>query len=114
MRAAIYHTEDLTLETIELGAVYHVHAPSTGEPWALYEVSDDCGVSSIEPLDVPDGWDDAYEYAMGDESIWPRIVHLARDADLAHADLEIAVVPLKDEEMDTESYALLHRFTWPY
>ena len=53
MSSTIYRTEDPTLETIELGAVYRIHAPRTGESWTLYKVSDDCGVSSIEPLDVP-------------------------------------------------------------
>lgn len=114
MSTATYRTEDPTLETIEFGAVYSTHTPRTGEPWALYKIADDCSVSSIEPLDVPDGWDDAYEYAMADENIWPRIAHLAHDADLAHANLEVAVVPLDDEGMDAVSCALLHRFSWPY
>lgn len=114
MRLAIHRIEDPDLKTIELGAIYHTHAPSSGEPWVLYKIGDSCGVDSIEPLDVPDGWDDAYEYAVVGEPIWPRIAHLARDADLAHANLEIAIVPIVDEEMVTESRALLHRFSWPY
>ena len=54
MSTTIYLTEDPALETVEFGAVYRIRAPRTGEPWNLYRVSDDCGVSSIEPLDVPD------------------------------------------------------------
>lgn len=114
MSTTIYRTEDPALETVEFGAVYRIRAPRTGEPWTLYEVDDDCGVSSIEPLDVPDGWDDAYEFAVGDENIWPRLAHLAMDAYLAHAILEIAVVPILDEEADVDSRALLHRSTWSY
>lgn len=114
MSDAIYRTDDPALETIEFGAVYRTHAPRTGDPWVLYKAAGDCGVDSIEPLEVPDDWDDAYEYAMDDEPVWPHIKHLARDADLAHATLEVAVVPLVDEDMVTESCALLHRFTWPY
>ena len=114
MNTAIYRAEDPALETVEYGAVYQIRAPRTGEPWTLYKVSDDCGVSSIEPLDVPDGWDDSYEYPMADTRIWPRITRLARDADLAHADLEVALVPVVDEETVTDSRALLYRFTWPY
>lgn len=114
MSATIYRTEDPALETIEFGAVYRIRVPRTGEPWTLHKVADDCGVIFIEPLEIPDGWDDAYEYAIAGEPIWPYIVHLAQDADLAHADLDIAVVPLVDEEMDTESRALLHRLTWSY
>ena len=114
MRLAIHRIEDPDLKTIEFGAVYSIHAPSTGEPWVLYKIADDCGVSSIEPLEVPVGWDDAYEYVVGDENIWSFIAHLAHDADLAHADLEIAIVPLIDEELVSESHALLHRFSWPY
>lgn len=74
MSTTIYRTEDPTLETVEFGAVYRIHAPRTGEPWNLYKVSDDCGVSSVEPLDVPDGWDDAYEYAVSDEEVGPQCV----------------------------------------
>lgn len=114
MSTTIYRTEDPALETAEPGAVYRIRAPRTGEPWNLYKVSDDCGVSSIEPLEVPDGWDDSYEYAMDDTGIWPRLTHLAMDAYLAHAILEVTVVPVVDEEMVTESRALLHRFSWPY
>lgn len=114
MSAAIYRTEDPALETVEFGAVYQIHAPRTGDPWTLYKVSDDCGVDSIEPLEVPDGWDDSYEYAMADTRIWPRITRLARDADLTNADLEVALVPVVDEGTDTDSCALLYRFVWPY
>lgn len=105
---------DTTLETIEFGASYHVRVPSTGEDWALVKIANDCGVDSIDPLDVPDGWDDAYEYAMGDSSNWSRITRLAMDADLANADLVIALVPVIDGGMRTESCALLYRFVWPY
>lgn len=114
MSVAIYHSEDPTLETVEFGTIYRVHAPRTGEPWTLYKIADECGVSSIEPLDVPDGWDDSYEYAMDDTRIWSRLTRLAMDAYLAHAILEVAVVPVDDEEMVTESCALLYRFSWPY
>lgn len=114
MSTTTHRTEDYTLETVEFGAVYRIRARRTGEPWNIYKVSDDCGVDSIEPLDVPDGWDDAYEYVMGDEHIWPLIARFAMDAYLAHAVAEIAVVPLVDEEMDSESRALLRRFTWSY
>lgn len=114
MSTAIYRAEDPALETAEFGVVYRVHVPRTGEPWALYKAADDCGVDSIEPLDVPDGWDDAYEYAMADTRIWPRITRLARDADLANADLVIAFVPVVDEGTDAGSCALLYRFVWPY
>lgn len=114
MRMAIHRIEDPNLQTVELGAVYSTHAPRTGEPWVLYKIGDDCGVDSIEPLEVPDGWDDAYEYAFADEPVWPFIATLARDSDLAHADLEVAVVPIVDEEMVTDSCALLHRFSWSY
>lgn len=102
------------LETIEYGAVYRIRAPRTGEPWTLYKVSDDCGVSSIEPLDVPDCWDDSYEYVMADEGILPRLTRLAVEAYLAHAILEAAFVPVDDEEADADSRALLYRFSWPY
>lgn len=114
MSATIYRTEDPAFETVEYGAVYHVHAPGTGEPRALYKIADSCGVDSIEPLDVPDGWDDAYEYAMGDHRIWNRVVRLARDAFLANADLEVALVPVDDEETTADSCALLYRLTWPH
>lgn len=114
MSAAIHRTEDPTLETAEFGAVYRIHAPRTGEPWTLYKVSDECGADSIEPLDVPDRWDDAYECTTGDESIWSRLARLAEDADLAHADLEVAVIPVLEERADPGSRALLHRFSWPY
>lgn len=111
---AIYRTEDPTLETIKFGAVYRIRAPRTGEPWTLYKTPDDCDVDSIEPLEVPDGWDDAYEYAMADTRIWPRLTRLAMDAYLAHAILEVALVPVDDEETSADSYALLYRFVWPY
>lgn len=114
MNSTIYHTEDPALETVEFGAVYRIRAPRTGEPWALYKVSGDCGISSIEPLDVPDGWDDSYGYGMDDTHIWPRLTRLAMDAYLAHAILEIAIVPVVDEETDVASRALLYRFIWPY
>lgn len=114
MNPAIYRTEDPALETVEFGAAYRIHAPRTGEPWTLHKVSDDCGVSSIEPLGVPDGWDDAYEYAMDDAHIWSRLARLAMDAHLAHAILEVTLVPVVDEEVDANSRALLHRFVWPY
>ena len=115
MSNTIYRNEDPTLESAELGAVYSVRAPHTGEPWVLYKVSDDCGVSSVDPLDVPDGWDDAYEYATADTRIWRRISTLALDADLAHAILEIAFVPVYDVAgMIVDSKSLLYRFTWPY
>ena len=114
MSNTIHRTEDPALETVEFGAVYHIHAPSTGEPWGLYKIDDSCGVDSIEPLEVSDGWDDAYEHVMGDHRIWSRIAHLARDAYLAHAILEVALVLVDDEEVDADSRALLYRFTWPY
>lgn len=114
MSDTIYRTEDPALETVKFGAVYHVHTPSTGEPWVLHKTADGCGVDSIEPLDVPDGWDDSYEYAMADEDIWSRIARLAMDAYLAHAILEVAIVPVDDEETGADSYALLYHFTWPY
>ena len=99
---------------VEFGASYHVRVPGTGEHWAIVKIANDCGVDSVEPLEVPDGWDDSYEYAMDDEDIWPRIARLARDADLANADLVIALVPVVDEESDTDSCALLYRFAWLY
>ena len=114
MSTAIYRTVDPTLKTAEFGAVYRIRAPRTGTPWNLYKIADDCGISSIEPLDVPDGWDDSYEYAMDDTRIWSRLTRLAMDAYLAHAVLEVAFVPVEDEGADVDSHALLHRFTWPY
>lgn len=114
MSTTIYRTEDPTLETVEFGAVYRIRAPHTGEPWTLYKVADGGGVDSIEPLEVPDGWDDAYEYAMVDARVWSRLARLAHDADLAHAILEVAFVPVEDEEMVGDSRALLYRLTWPY
>ena len=114
MNTTIYRTEDPALETVELGAVYRIRAPHTGEPWNLYKTADDCGVNSIEPLDIPDGWDDADEYAMAEPYVWPCLTHLAMDACLAHAILEVAFVPVVNEETSFDSYALLHRFVWPY
>ena len=113
MTTNIYRVEDPTLETVEFGAVYRIRAPRTGEPWTLYKVSDDCGVSSIDPLDIPDGWDDSYEYPMGYARVWSRLARLAMDAYLAHAALEVAFVRVDDEGSAAESYALLYRFTWP-
>lgn len=113
--SVIYRTEDPTLETVEFGAVYRIRAPRTGVPWNLYKVSsDDCSVDSIVPLDVPENWDDAYEYPMGDASIWSRLARLAMDAYLAHAILEVAFVRVVDEGAPTDSYALLYRFVWSY
>lgn len=114
MRMAIHRIEDPALKTIELGAVYSIHAPQTGDPYVLYKIADTCGIRSLEPLDIPVGWDDTYEYATDEEDIWTLIAHLARDADIAHADLEVAVVPVVDKETGTEWRALLHRFSWPY
>ena len=114
MSTAIYRTEDPALETIEFGAVYQVHVPYTGDDWTLYRIADDCGVNYIEPLEIPDGWEGTYEYAMADTYIWPRLARLARDADLAHATLEIALVPVVDEQTDADSYALLYRLVWAY
>lgn len=87
MSTTVYRTEDPTLETVEFGVVYQVHVPRTGEHWAIVKIANDCGVDSVEPLEVPDGWDDSYEYAMADTYIWPRLARLARDADLTHATL---------------------------
>lgn len=114
MNAAIYRTEDPTCETVEFGAVYRIRAPRTGEPWTLYKTADDCGVDAIEPLDVPDGWDDSYEYPEADTRIWARLTRLAMDAYLAHAILEVAFAPIDDGETATGSYALLYRFVWPH
>lgn len=114
MSNIIYRTEDPTLETVEFGAVYRIRAPRTGEPWNLYKTADNCGVSPIGPLDVPDGWDDAHEYARGDHRIWNRLARLAMDAYLAHAVLEVGLVPVDDEETAADSRALLHRFVWPH
>lgn len=114
MSTAIHRTEDPTFETVEFGAVYSVRGTDTVEPWVPRKIGDAYGVDSIEPLDVPAGWDDAYEYAIADKHIWLRIARLAREAYLAHAILEVSIVPVEDEEMDTESCALLYRFTRPY
>lgn len=115
MGTAIYRTEDPTLKTVEFGAVYQICAPRTGEPWTLYRVSsDDCGADSVDPLGVPEGWDDAYQYPMGYARIWSRLARLAMDAFLAHATLEVAFVRVDDEEMSVDTYSLLYRFIWPY
>lgn len=114
MNTNIHRSEDPTLETAELGVIYRVHAPRTGDPWTLYKTGDDCNVDSIEPLEVPDGWDDAYEYPKGDAGIWSHLTRLAMNAYLAHAVLEVAIVPVVDEETDANSYALLYRDAWPY
>ena len=114
MSYTIYRVADPHLETVEFGVVYRVRAPRTGESWNLYRVADDCGVDFIDPLDVPDGWDDAYEYSTDDMRGWPRITRLAMDAYLAHAILELAVVPVDDDEVDVDRRALLYRFVWPY
>ena len=114
MSTAIYRTEDPTLETVEFGTAYRIRAPRTGEPWNLYKTGDDCGVSSIDPLDIPNGWDDSYEYPMGYARIWSRLTRLAMDAYLAHAILEISFVPVVDEGTSADSYALLYRLVWPY
>lgn len=114
MGSTVYRTADPALDTVEIGVVYRIRAPRTGEPWALYKVSDDCGVSSIDPLDVPDGWDDAHEYAMSYPRVWRRLARLAMDAYLAHAILEVAFVPVDDDETTLASRALLYRFVWPY
>ena len=63
---------------------------------------------------MPDGWDDAYEYPMGYRGIWSRLARLAMDAYLANAILEVAIVPVVNEEADADSYALLYRDAWPY
>lgn len=114
MSTAIYRTEDPALETIEFGTVYRIHAPRADEPWTLHKARVDCDVSSIEPLDAPDRWDDAYEYATGDTGIWSRLTHLTMDAFLANAILEVTIVPVLKEGADPGSRALLYRFIWPY
>lgn len=114
MGTTIHRTEDPTLEAVEFDTIYRVHAPRTGDPWTLYTTGDDCGVDSIEPLEVPDGWDDAYEYPMDYKGVWSRLARLAMDAYLAHAILDVALVPVDDEETGADSRALLYRFTWPY
>lgn len=70
MDTTICRTEDPTLETVKFGAVYRIRAPRTGEPRNLYEVSDDGGVGSVEPLD------DSYEYPVGYKRIWSRLTRL--------------------------------------
>lgn len=113
MGTTIHRTDDPSLKTVEFGPVYRIHAPSTGEPWALYKVSDDCGVGSIEALDVPEGWDDSYEYATADTHTWFCLARLAMEAYLAHAVLEVAFVHV-DDVLEEYSYAMLSRFVWPY
>ena len=113
MTDTIYRSEDPVLESVEFGAVYRIRAPRTGEPWTLYKTAEDCGVDSIDPLVIPDEWDDSYEYPMGYARIWSRLARLAMDAYLAHAILEVSFVPVVDEEAPTDSYALLYRFVWP-
>lgn len=114
MSDIIYRSEDPTLETIEFGAVYRIRDPRIGEPWSLYRVSSgDYGVDSVDPVDVPEGWDDAYEYPMGYGRIWSRLARLVMDAYLAHATLEVDFARVDDEETPTDSYALLYRFIWP-
>lgn len=113
MSTTIYRTEDPTLETVEFGAVYRIRAPRTGEPWHLYRTDDTCEVGSIETLNVPDGWDDAYEYATADTHTWFRLARLTMDAFLAHAILEVTFVHV-DDVLDEYSYAMLNRFVWPY
>lgn len=114
MSTTIYRSEDPTLETVKFGTVYRIRAPRTGEPWTLYSVSDDCDIDAVGPLGVPDGWDDSYEYPMGYARVWSRLARLAMDAYLANATLEVAFVPIVDEETATDMYALLYRFVWPY
>lgn len=114
MSTTIHRTEDATLETVKFGVIYRVHAPRTGAPWTLYTTGDDCGIDSVEPLEVPDGWDDVYEYTVADDTVWPRLARLAMDAYLVHAILEVAIVPVDDEEAGVDSRALLYRFAWPY
>lgn len=109
-----YSIGDPAIEDIKFGYSYHVRVPSTGELWAIVKIDNDCGVDSIEPLEVPDGWDDSREYAIGDNRIWPDITRIALDAELANADLVIALVPVVDEGLGTGSCALLFRFVWSY
>lgn len=109
MNTTIHRTEDPALETVELGVIYRVHAPRTGDPWTLYPTGDDCNVDSIEPLEVPDGWDDSYEYPMGYKGIWSRLARLAMGAYLTNAILEVTFVSVVDEEADVDSYAMLYR-----
>lgn len=113
MSTAIYRTEDPALETIEFGAVYQIHTPYTGEPWALYRVADDSGVTTIETWNVPDGWDYSYEYAMPDTHTWARIECVAMSAHLADATLELTFAHVNDP-LDIYSYAMLYRSTWPH
>jgi hypothetical protein len=114
MSNTIHRTDDPTLETVEFGAIYRVHAPRTGDPWTLYTTGDDCGVDLVEPLEVPDGWDDSYKYPVGYKHVWPRLARLAMDAYLAGAILEVALVPVEDGGVDVDSRALLYRLAWPY
>ena len=114
MNTAIYRTEDPTLETVEFGALYQICAPNTVDPWILRKLSDDCGVSSIEPLEVPDGWDGSHEYSGGYPHIWSRLDCLAMDAFRTITLVEVAFVPVVDEGATTDSRALPYRFTWPF
>ena len=113
MSTTIYRTEDPALETVEFGAVYRIRAPHTVETWTLYKVSDDCGVDTIDVFDIPDGWDDSYEYATADTHTWVRLGRLAVDAYFAYATLEVAFVPV-DDALGEYSYAMLNRFVQPY
>lgn len=114
MGTTIHRTEDPTLETAELGAVHRIRAPRTGKPWTPRKVSDDCGVSSTGPLNVPDGRDDSHEYAMGDHRIQNRLARPAMDAHLARTILEVALAPVDDEETTADSCAPLHHFVRPH
>lgn len=114
MGTTIYRIEDPTLDTVEPGAVYRIRAPRDGELWCLYRTGDNCGVDSIESLEVPDGWDGAYEYALPYPRVWRRLASLAMDAHIDHAILEAAFVPVIDEGTSLDSRALLHRFVWSY
>lgn len=113
MNLKAYCIENPTLDDIELGSSYHVRIPSTRERWAIVKIANDCGVDSVEPLGVPDGWDGSYEYPMGDARIWSHITRLARGAFLENADPVVALVPVVDEGTVTDSCALLYRFAWP-
>ena len=114
MSTTIYRSDDPSLETVEFGAVYRIHTPRTGESWSLHMVSSDCGVDSVGPLEIPDLWDDTYEYPMGYARVWSRLARLAMDAYLAHSILEVAFVRVDDEVSPTDSYALLYRFVYPF
>lgn len=51
---------------------------------------------------------------MDDTRIRPRLACLATNAFLANAILEVAFVPVDNEEVDADSRALLYRFIRPY